>query len=251
MVSRVRVSRLIRRTVPLIVLGAAGAVAARRRAEARRRAQLMPGPPWGASAAPPEPIAPTAAPGPEAPPEPPPESPEPEAPPEAEPEAGPAGVDASERPDPDEVVTVEAPALVEEEPIAEEPPVEEAPPAQASSGASVTDIVDDLLSPPPTWGDRIEDATVVDGEAEEVQDPPDDRALAEAVRGALAERPGLLPGTVEIEVAGGTVHLSGEVGRAEAIGELERRAGGVPGVRGVHSLLHVPGTPPPTSAEQH
>ena len=89
----------------------------------------------------------------------------------------------------------------------------------------------------------------MEGGAEEDEEPLDDARLAAAVRSALAEQPGLLPGTVEIEVEHGAVRLTGKVERVEAITEIERRAGEVPGIRSVKSLVHLPGTPPPAASE--
>lgn len=100
------IARLIRRTAPLIVVGLAGAAAARRRAQRIRQAQLTPGPF-------PPPVA------------------------RAEP-------------------------VVEPEPEPEPPANEEPEPAEATS---VTEIVDDLLAPGEE-GERIEDATVVEGSVE-------------------------------------------------------------------------------------
>jgi len=142
---------------------------------------------------------------------------------EAEPEREPD-------PEPDEQPTVETTAL------------EHAPRLEQDSepaGDSVTEIVDDLLAPAETE-DAIEDATVVEAEEE----PPDDDTLAEAVRAELADQP-----DVGLEVRQGVLTLSGEVERAEAITEIERRAGGVPGIRSVSSLLHLHGTPPPAPSE--
>ena len=210
-------ARLIRRAAPLIAVGLAGAVAAKRKAERTRRVQLTPGPF-------PPPVAraePVPEPEPEPEPEPQPE-PEPDPPPVEEAEAAPWLERAHEEKDPDE------------------PPLLPA--------TSVTEIVDDLLAPSAET-ERIEDATVVEGSAEEDEHPPDDAALAEAVRAALAEKPGLLPGTVEVEVEKGTVRLSGEVEQVEAITELERRAAEVPGIRSVTSLVHLHGTPPPATSE--
>lgn len=208
----VGVARLIRRTAPLIVVGLAAATAARRRAERMRRAQLTAGP-FPPPVAHAEPVV-------EA---------EPEPVPEPEPE-----------PTAEEIEL--APRSEERE---EAPPHEEPEPPEA---ASVTEIVDDLLAPGGE-GERIEDATVVEGSFEEDDPPPDDRTLAEAVRAALAEQEGLLAGTVEVEVEQGAARLSGEVERVEAITELERRAAEVPGIRSVKSFVHLPGTPPPASSE--
>jgi hypothetical protein len=112
------------------------------------------------------------------------------------------------------------------------------PPAEENS---VTEIVDDLLAPGES-ADAIQDATVVEAELEE--EPPDDDALAEAARAALAGQP-----DIELEVRHGALMLSGEVERAEAITEIERIASEVPGIRSVSSLLHLPGTPPPAPSE--
>ena len=132
-------ARLIRRAAPLIVVGLAGAAAARRRAQRTRVAQLPPGPY-------PPPVA--------------------RAEPVVEPEAE---LPADEQP------TVEQTALTpwldqagehEDDPAPEEPEFAEV--------AGVTEIVDDLLAPGED-GERIEDATVVEGSAEE--DEPPESAL--------------------------------------------------------------------------
>jgi osmotically-inducible protein OsmY len=68
------------------------------------------------------------------------------------------------------------------------------------------------------------------------------------VHAALDARPGSLPDGVEVEVRGGRVVLRGEVERPGAIAALERTAADVRGIRGVDSLLHLPGTRPPASS---
>ena len=211
------VARLIRRTAPLILVGLAGAAAAKRRAERMRRPQLNP-PPYPPPVAHAEPVVEVER-----------EQPEPAAP---EPEPEPEPEETAMAPWLDETGQEEAQSTPEE--------------PQAVEASSVTEIVDDLLAPGESAG-PIEDVTIVDGSAEEDEAPVDDDALAAAVRGALAEQPGLLRGTVDIDVDQGTVRLSGEVERAEAIAELERRTGEVPGVRSVSSFLHLPGTPPPAA----
>jgi osmotically-inducible protein OsmY len=90
----------------------------------------------------------------------------------------------------------------------------------------VTAVVDDLL------GQR--EGSVVDAE---VVPAPDDTRVAEAVRMALAEEPGLLSAPIDIEVEGGYVTLRGELDRAEGIAAVERAAERVEGVRGVKSYL--------------
>ncbi len=71
------------------------------------------------------------------------------------------------------------------------------PPAEENS---VTEIVDDLLVPGEP-ADAIQDATVVEAELEE--EPPDDDALAEAARAALADQP-----DIELEVRHGALTLT-------------------------------------------
>lgn len=213
------IGRLIRRTAPLIVLGVAGAAAARRRSERMRQAQLAP-PPY------PPPVA-EAGPVVEA-------EPEPQPDPEPEPE---------EQPTVEDTALEQAPWL---EPKPEEPEPELEEEAEVADPASVTEIVDDLLAPDAA-DDAIEDATVVEGFADE--DGPDDEALAGAVRAALSDQAGELPAGVGIDVQDGSLVLSGQVERAEAIADIERRAESVPGIRSVSSLLHLPGTPPPAASE--
>lgn len=220
------IGRLIRRTAPLIALGVAGAAAARRRSERIRQAQLAP-PPYPPPVAEAGPVVEA-----ETAPEPEPES-EPEPPPEREPE---------EQPTVEDTALEQAPWL-EPEPDPEPEPDEE---AEVADPSSVTEIVDDLLAPDAA-DDAIEDATVVEGFADE--DGPDDEALAEAVRAALSDQAGEPPAGVGIDVQGGSLVLSGQVERAEAIAEIERRAESVPGIRSVSSLLHLPGTPPPAASE--
>lgn len=243
---RVKLSRALRRTVPLVLVGAAGIVAARRRAEERRR-ELMPGlprtppPPAPAPAPPVEP--PAAAPAAGPPPDPPAAEPAPEEKVVEVPFGGrteaPPAAHAAPGPE-DEALTVEAPALGDEDERPDAPAA--APPA------SVSDIVDDLLSPPAD--SEIQDATVVDGTAEDAGERPDDGELARRVRERLASQPGLLGGGVAVEVRDGRVELRGEVERPEAISALERQAAEVPGVSGIDSLLHLPGTPPPSAGER-
>jgi BON domain-containing protein len=135
---------------------------------------------------------------------------------------------------PIEEATEEA-AVVEPEPGAVARGAATAADSAAETGpADVTVVVDDLLS----GGSPDSDAG---GQA---PDPGSDGALAESVRVALAEQPGLLHGSLEIEVSGGRVLLRGELDSAKAIMDVERRASAVPGVRDVRSTLHLTGTPP-------
>jgi len=106
-----------------------------------------------------------------------------------------------------------------------------------SDAADVTTVVEDLLAAAPGEGQEMGD---VEGE-----EPPD---LAENVQAALADVPGLLPGSVRVEAAEGVVWLRGQLARPEMIAEAGRRAAAAPGVTEVRNLLHVPGTPPPAGA---
>ena len=124
-------ARLIRRAAPLIVVGLAGAAAARRRAERTRLAQLPPPAPYPPPVARAEPVM----------------EPEPDV--EPEPETDP--------------VAALAPRLDQAGDEEDEAPPLMPEPAQATS---VTEIVDDLLTPGED-GEPIEDATVVEGTAEE------------------------------------------------------------------------------------
>jgi hypothetical protein len=131
--------------------------------------------------------------------------------------------------------TVEAPALEEElgpdaDDVTEPPPaVEERP--------DVTAVVDDLLAAGRPREGAMADASVVE--------ESEDARVAEAVRTALAEEPGLLSSPVDIEVEEGRVTLLGELDRPELIAAVERKAEAVDGVRSVQSLLHLAGTPAP------
>ena len=190
-------TRLIRRALPLILLGAAGVAAARRRMKARELGPLLESPlggPAGEAGAPAGgPLQPPVGPLTEA------EGPagtdaipdagrtEADAPAEVEDgigvptvvdadPAGPTVVDVEVLPDapepeagldpePDAEPTPEQePKVDAEAPTTEVPAIEEPP-------TSVTDIVDDLIAPDPAADERIEDATVV--EADEPGDPSD------------------------------------------------------------------------------
>jgi BON domain-containing protein len=141
---------------------------------------------------------------------------------EPEPEPAPASEDFDAVPDDAELV----PGEVEPEPEAEE----ERP--------DVTAVVDDLLAIGREGA--IAEAHVVSAS--------EDARVAEAVRVALAEEPGLLSAPIDIEVERGRVRLYGELERSETIAAVERKTEGVEGVLAVQSLLHLPGDPPPEPA---
>jgi osmotically-inducible protein OsmY len=50
---------------------------------------------------------------------------------------------------------------------------------------------------------------------------------------------------VNVDAVNGMVSLRGEMRTPEEIAELEGKARGIPGVRDVENLLHLPGTPAP------
>jgi hypothetical protein len=106
------------------------------------------------------------------------------------------------------------------------------PPAEEEERPDVTAVVDDLL------GDR--EGSVADAE---VVPPSEDARLAEAVRIALAEEPGLLTGPVDIEVEAGRVTLRGELEKPQGIAAVERKAEQVEGVQELRSYLQLRGTP--------
>jgi osmotically-inducible protein OsmY len=108
------------------------------------------------------------------------------------------------------------------------------PPATEEERPDVAAVVDDLLG---GEGAMTEASAVMS----------EDARLAEAVRAALAETPGLLSSPIDIEVEAGHVTLYGELDRPEAIEAVERKAESVDGVRELRSLLHLPGTPAPES----
>jgi hypothetical protein len=140
---------------------------------------------------------------------------------------------AAPPPEPPAVVeqeTVEWTAAEMEEAVGEvvDPEVED------HDRADVTAVVDDLLG--------LHEGAVVDAE---VVPAPDDTAVAEAVRVALAEEPGLLSSPIDIEVEAGYVTLRGELDRAEGIAAVQRKAFAVDGVRGVESHLQLARTAAP------
>jgi hypothetical protein len=129
-----------------------------------------------------------------------------------------------------------------------EPAPAEEPDAETAewSAAEVEEAAGEVIPPPPGDEERPDVTAVVDdllGQREgsvvdaEVVPAPDDTRVAEAVRMALAEEPGLLSAPIDIEVEGGYVTLRGELDRAEGIAAVERAAERVEGVRGVKSYL--------------
>ena len=140
----------------------------------------------------------------------------------------PPGADAERVPEDAELVAVEEALEPEPDDVTEPPPAEEERPDVAA-------VVDDLLA----WG-RPKEGAMADAA---VVEESDDARLAEAVRIALAEEPGLLSAPVDIEVQDGRVTLRGELERPERIAAVERKAKAVEGVSALQSLLHLTGSP--------
>lgn len=77
-------------------------------------------------------------------------------------------------------------------------------------------------------------------------EPENDITLAEKVRSEAFA--GLeVPSRINVNAEGGVVYLRGQVKRPVQMKEIERRVRDVHGVRGVVNLLHLPGTPVPTT----
>jgi len=76
--------------------------------------------------------------------------------------------------------------------------------------------------------------------------PADDVTLAHKVETEIFRPAGAPKGSVDVNAVDGVVWLRGQVNRLEQLRELEERAQHVVGVKEVRSLLHLPGTPPPT-----
>ena len=76
-------------------------------------------------------------------------------------------------------------------------------------------------------------------------DVADDETLCQRVESQLFRDRHVPKGNMNVNCEHGVVILRGEVDSAAEIGELEERVRRIPGVRGVHNLLHPHGTPAP------
>ena len=72
--------------------------------------------------------------------------------------------------------------------------------------------------------------------------PPTDRALTDKVRSEVLGDPRYAQYTVNVDTVAGVVALRGQLKRPEDIRDLVAAVQKVPGVRGVESFLHLPGT---------
>jgi BON domain len=84
---------------------------------------------------------------------------------------------------------------------------------------------------------------------EDEKPPPDDVTLARKVETEIFRPEDAPKGQVDVNVENGIVFLRGEVERPEIIKDLEGRARKVQGVREVENLLHLPGSPSPTTSQ--
>lgn len=73
----------------------------------------------------------------------------------------------------------------------------------------------------------------------------DDVTLAHKVESLLYRDPSVPKGRLNVEAYEGVVTLRGMIDDQPTIDRIVKRAQEVRGVRGVKSLLHLPGTPPP------
>jgi len=77
----------------------------------------------------------------------------------------------------------------------------------------------------------------------------DDVTLARKVESELFRDADAPKGQVDVSAVDGVVELRGQVKRPEDVNELEAKARGIPEVRDVRNLLHLPKTPSPTRAD--
>ena len=76
----------------------------------------------------------------------------------------------------------------------------------------------------------------------------DDQTLVDKVESIVFRDHDVPKGEININAENGVVFLRGQLERPELVEKLEARVRKVRGVRGVKNLLHMPGTPPPTSS---
>lgn len=79
--------------------------------------------------------------------------------------------------------------------------------------------------------------------------PANDQELADRVRSEVLGKPEYHDRTFNVDAVDGVVSLRGEAATPEQLKQLEAAVANVPGVVGVDSFLHLPGTPAPNKAE--
>lgn len=79
------------------------------------------------------------------------------------------------------------------------------------------------------------------------QEELDDATLAHKVESVIYRDPKVPKGKISINAENGVVFLRGELEPSEVIADLEKTVRKIPGVRDVDNLLHLPGTPAPSS----
>ena len=77
----------------------------------------------------------------------------------------------------------------------------------------------------------------------------DDVTLARKVETEIFREADAPKGQVDVNAVDGVVYLRGEVESEDLIKDIESRVQKVSGVKGVENLLHVPGTPAPSTPE--
>ena len=77
----------------------------------------------------------------------------------------------------------------------------------------------------------------------------EDRTLLDRVESELFANRSIPRGKITFEVEGTTVILRGQLDTAQEMERVEEAVRRVPGVTGVTSLFHIPGTPAPNKAE--
>jgi osmotically-inducible protein OsmY len=77
--------------------------------------------------------------------------------------------------------------------------------------------------------------------------PENDAVLVSKVESEVFGDPDIPKGGISINAENGIVVLRGQVEDPEQIRRLEQAVGKIDGVLGVENLLHLPGTPAPTS----
>lgn len=79
-------------------------------------------------------------------------------------------------------------------------------------------------------------------------EPADGRMLLDRVESELFEDRSIPHGKFNLDVEGTTAVLRGQLDSADQMAKIEAAVARVPGVTGVRSFLHVPGTPAPNKA---